>query len=560
MKKTAIILITIFLCFVLISCNKNSEVINDVTVKIAETISTVLITEKNIISVEIKQNGAEDELYVPLSAEDAETVESLFSKYKPETVEAGSDCLFNFRVRVDGVEYAYHYDCGSFENVNSDVVREFKLSDDDKIVFNKIVYKYVPHGDVNQPIENFTEPVTESTTKHDTQHHININTDNVSFTLTKTAVKAAEFSINMLREAMKQETNALISPVSLITALSMTANGAKGETLNEIENVLGGEIEQLNNTYSKSIIDGDGVKTANSIWFRDTPSLKIKQSFIDINKKHYGAEIFKEKFNGSTLNKINRWINDNTDGMIKKVLDELPSDAVMYLINTILFDAEWKDKFNSAQVRENQDFTSENGDIQKVTMLTDSMDANDYNYFRLGKTQGVIRDYTNGYSFAALLPDEGVTVSEALDSFTGNQLAYALTKRLSASKDKDGVFLLRTKYPKFEFECSFKFADSLKKIGMPLAFDPLRADFSGINEIKDNPLFISEVYHNTKISFTENGTKAGAATVVEMKFGTVAKPPENTKTLYFDRPFIYIIFKTDNALPLFMGTVRDFTE
>lgn len=94
---------------------------------------------------------------------------------------------------------------------------------------------------------------------------------------------------------------------------------------------------------------------------------------------------------------------------------------------------------------------------------------------------------------------------------------------------------------------------------MPLAFDPLKADFSGINGIKENPLFISQVYHNTSISFTENGTKAGAATIVEMKFGSV-KPPENVKKLYFDRPFIYIIFKSDTAAPLFMGTVRDFEK
>ncbi len=563
MKKSVIVLITILLCFTLISCsNNNKEIISDVTEKIAETIATVLTTEKKTVIEAKPIHFEEDELYNPFSEEDAEKALEIIRKYKPEIVEAGPDCLFDFNIRIDGVEYAYHYDCGSFENVSSGIISEFSLSENDKEAFNRILFKYVPHSNPCQIVEDFTAekyvPATQNT-EPATLLTYNTNNENLSFTLTKTAVTAADFSIKMLSEAMKQESNALISPVSLITALSMTANGAKGETLKEMENVLGGEIERLNNTYSKSIIDGDGVKSANSIWIKDTPSLKIRQSFIDTNKKYYGAEIYKEKFNGTTANKINRWISDNTDGMIKKVLDELPSDAVMYLINTILFDAEWKDKFNSAQVRENQDFTSENGDIQKVTMLTDSMDANDYNYFRLGKTQGVIRDYTNGYSFAALLPDEGVTVSEALNSFTGNQLAYTLTQRLLASKEKDGVFLLLTKYPKFEFECSFKFADSLKKIGMPLAFDPLRADFSGINEIKDNPLFISEVYHNTKISFTENGTKAGAATYVEMKAGS-ARQPENIKTLYFDRPFIYIIFKTDNGLPLFMGTVRDFSK
>lgn len=559
MKKSVVILLAFILCFSLFACNKDgtNDVINGITKKIAETLSSETTTEKKIVIEAKPMHFEEDELYCPFSEEDAEKALKIIQKYEPQIVEAGPDCLFDFNIRIDGVEYAYHYDCGSFENVSSGVYSEFKFSDEDKEVFNRILFNYVPHSNPCQPIVNFTETYTK--TESTTLRCLYDTIEDLSFTLTKTTVAAADFSINMLKEAIKQETNAIISPVSLITALSMTANGANGETLKQIEKVLGGEIEQLNRVYSKSVTDGEGVRTANSIWIKDTPALKIKQGFIDVNKKHYGAEIFKEKFDGSTLNKINRWVSDNTDGLIKNGLDEVPSDAVMYLVNTVLFDAEWKDKFNSLQVIQNQDFTSESGKTQKVTMLSDSIDANEYNYFKLGKTEGIIRDYTNGYSFAALLPNEGISISEALNSFTGNQLAYSLTKRLTAEKDKDGVFLLLTKYPKFEFRCSFSFADALKKIGMPLAFDPEKADFSGINEIKSNPLYISEVYHNTSISFTENGTKAGAATYVEMKAGS-AKPPENVKMLYFDRPFIYVIFNTSTGTPLFMGTVRDFSE
>ncbi len=558
MKKAVVIILALVLCFSLFACDKDNsnDIIEEITQKIAETVSSEYTTEKTKI-IEVKQNGASDELYFPFSEEDSKKAEKILNKYEQKIVEAGRDCLFDFRVRIDGVEYAYHYDCGSFENVSSGNIKEFQLSEEDKDAFNRILFEYVPHSSPCQPIVNFTEP--ESATTPVTLRCVYDTTEDLSYTLSKYTVTAADFSINMLKEAIKQETNALISPVSLITALSMTANGANGETLKQMENVLGADIEQLNRIYSKSTVDGEGVKTSNSIWIKDTPALKIKQGFIDTNKKHYGAEIFKEKFDSSTLNKINRWVNDNTDGLIKNGLNELPTDAVMYLINTVLFNAEWKNKFNSNQVITNQNFTSESGKIQKVTMLSDSTDANEYNYFKLGKTEGIIRDYTNGYSFAALLPNEGVSVSEALNSFTGNQLAYALSKRLNSSNDKDGVFLLLTKIPKFEFKCSFKFADTLKKLGMPLAFDPSKADFSGINGIKENSLYISEVYHNTSISFTENGTKAGAASYVEMKFGS-AKPPENVKKLYFDRPFIYVIFKSDSVTPLFMGTVRDFEK
>lgn len=373
----------------------------------------------------------------------------------------------------------------------------------------------------------------------------------------KSTLAAADFAFKMLKEAIKAETNALISPVSLINALSMTANGAKGDTLKQMETVMGADINTFNRDFSKDKLDGSGIKTANSIWIKDTPALAVKQSFIDTNQKYYGAEIFKESFDKSTLKKINRWVSDNTDGMIENGLEEIPSDAVMYLINTVLFDAEWKTKYSSHEVLKNQEFTAENGKKQEVTMLYSEMGCNEYNHFVLGKTEGIIKDYSNGYSFAALLPNEGVTVEQALQSFSGSQFIRAVTKHVGVENFDDGVYLVKTKIPKFEFDCKFKLADTLKKLGMPLAFDSVNADFSGISSSSAYPLYISQVYHNTAISFTENGTKAGAATYVEMKAGS-AKPPENTKTLYFDRPFIYVIYETDTGLPLFAGTVRDF--
>lgn len=421
------------------------------------------------------------------------------------------------------------------------------------------------------PIDETTQKITETVAevigyseKHDTVEDLHAlsatasqSEGEICVEPRKSTLAAADFAFKMLKEAVNDETNALISPVSLITALSMTANGAKGETLKQMESVLGADIDTLNRDFSKERLDGDGVKTANSIWIRSTPTLSLKQSFVDINQKYYGAEIFKENFDKSTLNRINSWVSDNTDGMIENGLEEIPSDAVMYLINTVLFDAEWKTKYNSNEVLKNQEFTAENGEKQQVTMLYSEMGCNEYNHFTLGKTEGIIKDYTNGCSFAALLPNEGVTVEQALQSFSGSQFIGAVTKHVGVEDFDDGLYLVETKIPKFEFDCSFKFADTLKKLGMPLAFDSVNADFSGISSSSAYPLYISQVYHNTAISFTENGTKAGAATYVEMKAGS-AKLPENTKTLYFDHPFIYVIYETDTGLPLFAGTVRDF--
>lgn len=367
---------------------------------------------------------------------------------------------------------------------------------------------------------------------------------------------AANFGFKLFKEAMSEESNALISPVSVITALTMAANGAKGETLEEIENVIGMDLKTLNSAFAKDKVIGEGVKSANSVWIRKNVGLKVNQSFIDTNKKNFGAEVFSEKFDGNTLNKINGWVSDNTDGLIENMLDEIPADAVMYLINTILFDAEWKHKYSAHEALENQTFTSESSKKQNVTMLYCEDYVNDRVHFNLGKTEVYIKDYTNGYSFAAMLPNKGVSVSKALESFSGSEFVNAVTKRVN-SEQMDGGYMLKTYIPKFEFECSFNLSDALKKLGMPTAFDSKKADFSSMATTPAGNIFVGRVGHNTHIMLNENGTKAGAATYVEFKAGSAAEPP-HYRELRFDRPFIYVIYETNTGMPLFIGTVREF--
>lgn len=361
----------------------------------------------------------------------------------------------------------------------------------------------------------------------------------------------AEFGFKLFKEAIKEETNALISPVSLITALAMTANGANGKTLEEIENVMGAHTDIFNQNFSAENFYGFGLKSANSIWVRNTKNLKLKENFVNANRKYYSAEIFKEDFDKATLSKINRWISDSTDGAIQNGLDAISSQAVIYLINTVLFDAEWKEKYSEHRAIKNQTFTDENGVKQTVTMLHSQ--ESDLNVFRLGKTKGVTKAYTNGYAFAAMLPDEGVTVEQALESFTGNDFLKCLAP--DEPPLKCGTYCPYDIYiPKFEFDCKFKFKDILKKLGMNAPFDEAKADFSKMAECSF-PLYISDVYHNTSIAFSENGTKAGAATIVEMKAGSAMV---QNPVLRFDRPFIYVIYHIETGLPLFIGTVRDF--
>lgn len=379
----------------------------------------------------------------------------------------------------------------------------------------------------------------------------------VSGTPLFSAVTTADFGFKLLRNSLAQQKNALISPVSVMTALAMTANGASGKTLEEMETVLGADIETLNKNFAPQNYNGNGVSTANSVWFRnDKKRLSVNDTFINTIEKTYGAEWYGKNFDKSTVREINRWVSQHTDGMINNMLSDIPPEAVIYLVNTVMFDAEWEYPYNKHNVIENRFFTAENGEKQKVTMLASR--TNSWMQFGLGKAEGIVRRYTNGYSFAAILPLEGVSINAALNSFTGSDFVKAVTPTAVDPTCGTGLYPIDVYLPKFDFECKFTMSDILKNMGMPTAFSEKNADFSKMGMSFGGNIFIGEVYHNTYISLDELGTKAGAATIIEIAESTAM--PIEVKTMEFNRPFIYVIFETNTGTPLFIGTVRDFEK
>ena len=166
-----------------------------------------------------------------------------------------------------------------------------------------------------------------------------------------------DFAIRLFKASNENGKNTLISPLSVLCALAMTANGAEDETLAQMEEVLGMTAEELNlylYSYMKNLPQGDKYKlsVANSIWFKDDSRFSVNQSFLQTNADYYGAEIFKSPFNGQTLKDINNWVKNETDNMIPKIIDEIPKEALMYLINALAFEAEWTEIYEKDQVRD----------------------------------------------------------------------------------------------------------------------------------------------------------------------------------------------------------------
>ncbi|MCR5056325.1 MAG: serpin family protein [Clostridia bacterium] len=361
------------------------------------------------------------------------------------------------------------------------------------------------------------------------------------------AETVADFAVKLLKNAKKNGENSLVSPISVIAALSMTANGAKGNTLSQMESTLGMSLEDLNSffkAYVRSLAQDDKNKfsLADSIWFK-SGCVDFNNGFLQANADFYGADAYEASFDEKTLADINKWVNDNTNGMIPKILDKVPDSAVMYLINALAFEAEWIDPYNEEQVFPSK-FTLENGQKKDVTLMT----SNERFYLETANATGFIKHYANHkYAFAALLPNEGVTVNELVSSLDGKTLSGILTNAEQTS--------VRAVIPKFEAEFGTDLADSLKAMGMTDAFDSPLADFSGIGTWKlDGFTRIGHVIHKTYISVTEQGTKAGAATAVEMKNDSI---PINNKEVILNRPFVYMLIDLENNIPFFIGTLED---
>lgn len=353
-----------------------------------------------------------------------------------------------------------------------------------------------------------------------------------------------------------RDENLMISPLSIQLALAMTANGANGQTLQEMESVLGrgislGQLNEYLRTYTQGLSSDEEAKLqiANSIWFRDAEDrLTVQESFLQTNADYYGAQIFKRDFSDTTVNEINNWVDHNTDGMIKKILDKIDDRSVMYLINAIVFDAEWEEPYTDAAIYDSS-FADIAGQEQTVTM----MHSGESQYLSDGKATGFIKPYSGGkYSFAVMLPNEDVSLYDYIDSLTAEGLADTLSNVEECT--------VITQLPKFSYEYELTMNDVLTEMGMPTAFYPPSADFTKLGHSTDGNLHIGKVLHKTFIQVDGLGTKAGAVTAVEINCESLMMPEPEVKEVIVDRPFVYMILDSESGLPIFIGCVTGITE
>ncbi|MBQ8605518.1 MAG: serpin family protein [Clostridia bacterium] len=348
-----------------------------------------------------------------------------------------------------------------------------------------------------------------------------------------------DFALTLLRKT-HTESGTVISPVSVIYALGVLANGADSETLSEITDTTGVGINELNGflkSYKAGLKSTEKTSAyiANSIWTNKN-EMELKKEFEDLMKAHFDAQIKSVEFSETVKEDVNNWVSENTGGKIDGALDYVSPEAVMYIINAVCFDGEWEKSFepDSTRVRA---FTKEDGSSVNVPMMSGKEDM-----FIFGENEkGFIKNYENGnFSFIALMPNEGETIEQYLNTLSGEKLRTLIEGRT----EQGGKVVL----PKIKTEGSFEMNDLLKDMGIKSMFNVKRADFS---QISDSKTFVNRFLHKVYINVDENGTQAAASTMVESNQSAAEQVQQ---PLEFTRPFIYMITDSESRQPLFIGT------
>jgi serpin B len=364
-----------------------------------------------------------------------------------------------------------------------------------------------------------------------------------------------QFGLALFQEITKQagqKENTMISPLSVSLALAMTYNGAAGTTKTEMEKTLklyGLTTDQINKAHKalvealKSSDPDVLLEIANAIYYRK--ELPVKSNFVEINRDAYDAEITALDFNSpAALGTINGWVANKTRNKIPTILDNIDPDLVMVLLNAIYFNGIWKTKFGEKSTHE-YPFHYSDGTSRDVAMMNQEAE---FEYMSNNLFSAVHLPYGKGqYQMTILLPNQGKSTTDVISQMTNeNWNGWMKDFRL----EKQVVVTM----PRFKFSWQLKLNSILATMGMPTAFDPNKADFSGIASGMD--LFIGFVIHKTYVDVNENGTEAAAVTAVGVFTTSMPVDPPQKIKFTVDRPFLFTISEKSTGTILFVGEMN----
>lgn len=352
--------------------------------------------------------------------------------------------------------------------------------------------------------------------------------------------------------ANQPQANHFISPLSVSIALGMVYNGAAGETRAEMGKTLqvagldSAQFNQAQLTLRKRLMNqGSGVRVdlANALWAKK--GVEFNPNFVKTNQDFFGARVTALDFaDPVSVQTINTWASENTQGKIPKVVNEIDAQTLMILMNAIYFKGSWNTPFAKSETAA-KDFKQGNGQSKQAQMMR-----------RYGKYR-YLRDSENQFQAVALpygqdktvnmyvfLPDPESSANALLSKLSGDSLSDWLGK----FRSQDGEVLL----PRFKMEYEASLNEPLKQMGMGPAFDESRANFS---ELLKSKAFISQVKQNSFVEVNEEGTEAAAVTTVAVG-ATSVQLPQEPFSFVADHPFVYVIYDQTTRSVLFMGLLN----
>lgn len=406
------------------------------------------------------------------------------------------------------------------------------------------------YGCTTQP-----EPTPEPTpTQEPTPEPEPINQQQV--TLANGVVEANNlFSIDLYDKYKSEDGNLFFSPYSISSALSMTYEGAKGQTAEEMQAVLHlpdgknkirSDFVSIYNELNKADKNYK-LTTANALWAQE--DYPFVNEYFNVVDEYYDGKVTNLDFKTDTENSrvtINNWVEDKTNDKIKDLIPAgmLSPATRLVLTNAIYFKANWSSQFDAKDTWDGK-FKLGSGESVDARMM---YQTSNYNYGETSDLQILEMDYLgNDLSMLIILPKEN-NMAQIENTFS--------VEKLEDWKDYMQTEKVRVTLPKFKFETKYFMAEDLKEMGMPTALYP-DADFTGMSPTDE--LFISQVIHQTFIEVAEYGTEAAAATAVIMGAGA-APEQEQPKIFRADHPFIFIIQQKDSGNILFMGRMSDPTQ
>jgi len=348
-----------------------------------------------------------------------------------------------------------------------------------------------------------------------------------------------------------QPKNILISPNSVAIALAMIRNGTKGNTLAEINTVLGldqltqGNVDQSYGKLIETLKTADAdleLAIANSLWVNQ--NIALKEQFVNNAQDFYQGEVSNLDFaNPSVTQTINQWVANKTAQQIREIVDSVSPEDALYLINAVYFKGSWTNKFD-VDATTQQPFYRSPDQEKLVEMMSQT---GDYRYSTNEQFQAIRLPYGEKAELGMyiFLPQASIS----LEQFN-QQLNLANWREwLSLMRSQPGNIAL----PKFKLEDEIQLEDLLSSLGMPLVFNPNQADFSAMT---DTSVAINTIKHKTAIEVNEEGTEASGVTSIGVRI-TSAMPEDQPFQMNVNRPFFFAIRDDITETILFMGNVVD---